>query len=85
MELIIKHNDLKQEVYRFWLRDETRLVLSSYWVQEKKTSRHKFQTIKQYNRLEQRHNTIKLSDVPFDDTIKQAAKDQLLEQIVVDF
>ncbi len=83
MELIIKHNDLKQEIYRFWLRDETKLVLDSYYIQEKKTSRHKFQTIKQYNRLDQRGNTLKLNDVPFNDNIKQLAKNKLLNSINV--
>jgi len=84
MELIIKHNDFKQTVYRFWLKDEIKLLLDSYWLQERKTKRHKFITVKQYNRILQRNNTIKLSDIPFNDEIKRAAKNQLFSQISVD-
>ena len=85
MELIRKYNDLKQEVYRFWLKDLDYfyLVLDSYWLEERKNKRCKFKVIRQYNRIDDRNNTIKLEEIVFDDEIKRLAKLKFFDSVRV--
>ena len=81
MRFEIKINELKKEVWDFTLIRET-LFLNGYSLQEKESKRHrKYQTTKRYDRLMGRNSTIKESEVPFTDEIKQKALQTYFETI----
>lgn len=70
---------LRYEKYTFILVDNV-LVLSSYSVLERETTKHKFKLTTHYDRIIPRQNTCKLKDVPFDLLIKTKALTSLFER-----
>ncbi len=84
MEIIIDHNKLKREVYIFWFCNEFHIYFDSYQLQVRQTSRHKFITIKQWYRIDDRGNNINFNEIIFDESIKQKVREQLLKQINIE-
>lgn len=83
MDIIIDHGPLKREVYTFWFANEFHIYFDRYRLEAKETTRHKFKTIKNWERIDGRNNNIQLSEIKFDDEIKQRAKDQLMKQVQI--
>jgi len=83
LEIII--DDFNKVQYGFYFDDRKMIIyLDKYIILYRETKRHGWKISKQYERLDQRHNTIKLEDIPFDDNIKTKAKQIFVDQITVD-
>lgn len=85
IEVIIKHSELKREVYRFYLEDAFHLWLDSYWLELRETTRQKFRiTDEYYDRLNYRSNSkLTVDQVILLPEIIELAKKQLINQIKV--
>lgn len=87
INLIIKKDDFNQEEFSFWFDDRTAtLVLDVYRIVTRKSNRHKFETVKQYSRLENQRSSkwLDLKGVPLTDEIKKLALERFTSQIKVD-
>ena len=89
IELIIPDtfNNLRREVYRFYVENEYHIWLDEYAIQTRITTRHKWQSIKQYSRLINRDiygdKILHEQDVPLHDGIIRTVKDKLVEELQV--
>ncbi len=79
VEVIIKHNKLKREVYSFYLENQYHLWLDEYKLENRKTTRHKWIAQITYNRLDFRYSNILEKEVLLTDEIKQKAKNNLIK------
>ncbi len=83
-----KTSDNIKEEFGFWFDDRRKtLYLDVYRLLRRETSRHKFQTVKQYSRLDSRtppYNWIKLDEVPLTDDIKKLALEKFVSEVKVD-
>ena len=81
IEVIINYSPIKREIFGFYFGDEFHLWLDSYSLELRKTPRHKFRSIENYDRLDSRDSTLREDQVILSDEIKEKAKQQLLSQI----
>lgn len=77
--------ELRYHEWRFWFDDsrDGRLVLNNYLVWERKTTRHKWVVTSAYHRIEPRHSTMTVEDVPWNETIARDALAKFVERITV--
>lgn len=88
IDLEYQIDNLSKRQYIFWF-DESR---SALWVDEyniikRDSQRHKYKIVEQYKRISHRAdlNNIKMEDIPLDEEIKQAALNELISRVKVDF
>jgi hypothetical protein len=74
VEVIVAGSPLTRRVLRFYLLDAT-LVLDYDADEERATTRHKFNRVKWWSRLDRRNNTMERRDVPL------AAINEALENV----
>lgn len=63
--------------------DTFNLYLNDYTLYQRESKRHGWKIEGRYDRLERRHSTIDVADVPFDEDIKAVAKKAVVDKIVV--
>lgn len=83
--LFEKINDtspLEREVFEFVLTDKLELYLYDYQLQIRDSTRHKFNTIRHYNRTMRRDNTIHLVQILIPDGYVDDVKQDIVKQII---
>jgi tRNA isopentenyl-2-thiomethyl-A-37 hydroxylase MiaE len=77
-------DDFHKKEYIFWFYDNRDvLYLDKYYECERKTKRHAWKIVKKYDRIDNRYNEIKASEVPLTEELKEQAKKILIDSIQV--
>jgi len=81
IEIVDTPDPLTRKVWTFWFSDRYGLVLDTYEVETRKTTRHKFHVEKCHNRLSTRDSNLREAEVPMTEEIKARAMDALLARV----
>ena len=84
IEITNNINDLEQEFWQFcFLGDRKTLTVSYFIHRERKSKRHGWKTVRDYNRTFHRENTVTQEQLPLTESIKQQALSEFVKDIVV--
>lgn len=88
IEIKDKVDDLNEIWYGFWLNTSShKILLNSYNVMTRATKRHKFQSIKEYERTGPnrpwQNYRITVDEVPLTEELKQRVKNELISLLEV--
>jgi len=83
VEITNNINDLEQELWSFIFLDRKMLTVDHFSHLARKSKRHGWKTDTQYNRINQRDNTLGDGQVPLTEPIKQQALAKFIEDITV--
>jgi hypothetical protein len=83
IEQIVISNEmsLTREVFRFYVNDEMKLRLSTYYFEKRETTRHKFKIDKCFHHTDQRGNTINREAIYIPSVVIERVKQQIFEKI----
>jgi hypothetical protein len=84
-EIIIPIDDLTHEVYRFYFREDKKVLLLNYYCKyRRETKRHGWESEGGfYSRLNYRESDLKASEVPMTEEVKKKAFDEFVSKITV--
>lgn len=78
-------DELRRETYRYWFNDhEMRLILDGYCFEERKSKRHGWKVVAEWERYRSHHNQMSREQIPQREEVRQAVLKQFVDSITIE-